>query len=314
MLTLESLLEMGRPGGMASILAPHDAHIHVTDTLDASGAFVITHYVMSTLQEKAHNVVWINCRAEGTAHWNSIMRKAVRFFFSSSWLIQGFSLQQFTASGKLQYLEADKFLNDDEPLLSLLDAVRNAISVAQSASDTLNPEPSYLARTLVVFDSLSILQWALPGSIDSVHIALVRLLRSLRALCFETHAALLTLQHADACSVVSPQNPLDDGDENLLRYLLRTADLWIAVNELPSGRAADCDGELTIHGLVRCTAAATAPNSMPDDPFPLQAFRLKRPSQTCLFRIMPDGSGTKNAYGIRSSIKIWPRGGGQGLA
>lgn len=224
------------------------------------------------------------------------------------------ALSQYSASGELQTVDAERYLGADDPLLALLDAIRMSISVAQSASSTNEPTPAYLARTLVVIDSLSFLQWSLPGSIPSIHSSLIYFLRSLRALCSEEHAALLTLQHSDACSAVNPQGTVDEGDEKLFRYLLRTADIWIAVNELPSGRAADCDGELTVHGLVRCAAAATAPPPEPDEPIPLQAFRLDRPAQTCLFRILADGTGTKNAYGVRSSVKIWSRGSGQGLA
>lgn len=133
------------------------------------------------------------------------------------------------------------------------------------------------------------------------------------SLLIQEHAALLTLQHADACSAVSANGSLDAGDEKLFRLLLRSADLWVAVNELASGRAADCDGELTVHALGRTAAAALAPASR-DELIPLDAFRLDRPSQACLFRIVPDGTGPKNAYGVRSSVKIWSRGSGQGLA
>lgn len=132
-------------------------------------------------------------------------------------------------------------------------------------------------------------------------------------LLIQEHAALLTLQHADACSAVSANGSLDAGDEKLFRLLLRSADLWVAVNELASGRAADCDGELTVHALGRTAAAALAPAAR-DELIPLEAFRLDRPSQACLFRIVPDGTGPKNAYGVRSSVKIWSRGSGQGLA
>ena len=116
-------------------------------------------------------------------------------------------------------------------------------------------------------------------------------------LLIQEHAALLTLQHADACSAVSANGSLDAGDEKLFRLLLRSADLWVAVNELASGRAADCDGELTVHALGRTAAAALAPASR-DELIPLEAFRLDRPSQACLFRIVPDGTGPKNAYGL----------------
>ena len=78
MILLESLLALGASGDTASLLPPRDAHIHISDTLDASGAFVLTHYVLTALQQPAHSVVWVSCHADGFAHWNSIARKAVR--------------------------------------------------------------------------------------------------------------------------------------------------------------------------------------------------------------------------------------------
>lgn len=77
MLSIESLLALGPEGDAVSMLPPCDAHIHVTDTLDASGVFVLLHYGLIALQASAHNVVWVSCRADGVAHWNSITRKAV---------------------------------------------------------------------------------------------------------------------------------------------------------------------------------------------------------------------------------------------
>lgn len=78
MLSIESLLALGVGGDAVSMLPPCDTHIHVTDTLDASGAFVLLHYGLVALHASAHNVVWVSCRADGVAHWNSVTRKAVR--------------------------------------------------------------------------------------------------------------------------------------------------------------------------------------------------------------------------------------------
>lgn len=223
-------------------------------------------------------------------------------------------LTQYLASGELQTVDAEQYLGAEEPLSVLFDAIHGAIRVAQTPNKTEEPSPPYLARTLVIVDDLSMLQWNLPGSVESVQSALTRFLLSLRELCIQQQAALLTLQHADACSAVNTHGTLDEGDELLFRYILRTADIWVAMNELPSGRAADCDGELTVRGLSRCAAATTACAPKADEELPLQAFRLDQPSETCLFRIVPDGTGPKNANGVRSSVKIWSRGSGQGLA
>ena len=68
-------------------------------------------------------------------------------------------LSQHTASGQLQYIDADAHLENSEALSSLLDDIRMGIAVAQSTTNAHEPSPAHLARTLVVVDSLSFLQW-----------------------------------------------------------------------------------------------------------------------------------------------------------
>ncbi|WFC99571.1 hypothetical protein MYAM1_002316 [Malassezia yamatoensis] len=301
MLSLESLVAMGPNGSSSSLIPPEDAHIHVTDTLDASGAFVLMQYVLAALQDKARSVIWVSNRADGLAHWNSISRKV------------GMPFNQFVASGRVRMIDTEDSQDTTNPFESLLNKIKDALPATQQNATKPDDKSDLFAQTLIVMDSLSVLQWSAPGSVDEVHRQLVYFLRSLRQLCLNAHAALITLQHADACSIIHTQGTLDEADERLFRYILRTADVWIAINELASGRAADCDGEITVHGLVRCAAAACTPISASEKESRLSAFRLGLPSQTCLFRILPDGTGAKNAQGIRSSVRIWSRGTGQGL-
>lgn len=204
------------------------------------------------------------------------------------------------SSPQFVYLDASDTL--DARALHALHTNLDEVLHASDASET---------QALVVIDSLSMLQWCLPGPADAVHWDLVQWLRAVRKLCASRAAALVTLLHADACAVTGA--PWDQGDERLFRYLLRTADVWVAVRELPSGRAADCDGELSVHALARPAAAA----AMGDQGSPhLRAFLLHRylPAKTqFLYRVLPDGTGPKLENGMRALVRVWARGNNPGL-
>lgn len=85
MIPLDALLAFRGPTvGQLPNVPPADAHVLVTDTLDASGSFVLMHYLQSTLQTgvqsetpSASSVLWLGCHADGLVHWDSIARKAV---------------------------------------------------------------------------------------------------------------------------------------------------------------------------------------------------------------------------------------------
>lgn len=76
-----------------------------------------------------------------------------------------------------------------------------------------------------------------------------------------------------------------------------------------SGDVLTC--QICVHPLTRPALAATASGDSA-----LAAFQLDRylsAANTCLYRIVPDGSGAKNANGTRSFVRIWTRGSSQGL-
>jgi hypothetical protein len=164
-----------------------------------------------------------------------------------------------------------------------------------TVNDALRPsDASGTAGALVIIDDLSALSWCFSNVIPWV--------TSLRAICAKKHAALVSLFHADATSAVTQGMALDATDEDLFRSLLYTADLWVSVKQLASGRAADCDGEIAVHQLARSVAAEHTPG--------LENFRLTRAygaANPCLYRVAP---GT---LGSRHSVRIWARGTGQGL-
>ena len=168
---------------------------------------------------------------------------------------------------------------------ALLDAVNDALRPSDAAGT---------AAALVIIDDLSALAWCFSNVIPWV--------TSLRSICAEKHAALVSLFHADATSAVTQGMALDATDDELLRSMLHTADIWVSVKQLARGRAADCDGEIAVHQLARPVAAEHTPA--------LENFRLARSygaANPCLYRVAP---GT---LGSRPSVRIWARGTGQGL-
>jgi len=148
-------------------------------------------------------------------------------------------MAQYTQN--IQFIDAAALFDQPAVLPILLDTVQKAIALAERKQTA---HALWKSRTIVIIDNLSILQWTIPGDATSVVRHLIQWLRALRQLCTATRSALVTLMHTDACAIVSSRGSLDVGDELLFRNIVRSADLWIAVNELPSGRAADCDGEV----------------------------------------------------------------------
>lgn len=135
--------------------------------------------------------------------------------------------------------------------------------------------------------------------------------------------------HADATSC-SKTGASDPTDESLLASLLQKADVWVEIKELSSGRARDCDGEITIHPLVRPSLARTLPASNQTHASqqgqargvpPLQAFAVETPcpsrSKAVLYRIAPDGQSAALGGGSVGSntgrVQVWARGTGRGF-
>lgn len=132
--------------------------------------------------------------------------------------------------------------------------------------------------------------------------------------------------HADAtsCSKTGASDPVD---ESLLTSLLEKADVWVEVKELASGRARDCDGQITVHPLIRPSLARALPTSTRDqqstlrDIPPLQAFAIETPcpnrSKAVLYRIAPDGQsaalGGASVGSNTGRVQVWARGTGRGF-
>lgn len=197
------------------------------------------------------------------------------------------------------YIDATSFLDDS--LVPLHEIIQQALPPPASHPDTQ-------AGALVIIDSLSMLQWCLSGTPEHIYHTFVNWLRLLRQTCESLDAALLTLMQADACAAVSHRGTLDQIDERLFRYLLRTADVWVSVSELPSGRAAACDGECGMYALVRPMMARTSRPSDPIYPFLMERY-IPAPTKF-LYRILPDGTGPKQDDGTRAIVRVWSRGSG----
>lgn len=140
---------------------------------------------------------------------------------------------------------------------------------------------------------------------------------------FQNNSCLVTLQHADATSV-GKSGSSDQLDDTLYRSLLRTADVWVEVKELSSGRARDCDGEIIVHPLVRPSLALSSTTdgqseSGSEPSTPLAAFAIETPcpsrDKAMLYRIASDAQ-TASATGIGAStgrVQVWARGTGRGF-
>lgn len=153
---------------------------------------------------------------------------------------KGISLAKYADSNRFRYMDLASRIVAGETPADVLKHVRTYLSDLQHGECG---GQAATARTVVLVDDLSVLQWCLPGDVDASSRAACRWVSALRHVCADATAALVTLVHADTASVSSAAGALDAGDESLFRHLLRTADIWVAVNELSSGRAADCDGE-----------------------------------------------------------------------
>lgn len=271
------MLAFAHDGG--SMIPPRDAHIHVSDTLDAHGVFILMQYAMQAVQDERY-VIWVDAHADGFMHFKYLARKA------------GLNLNQ-----RFVHIEAARHIGE-QTLASIYEDIQAALQSGPSYSGSK-------ANSLIIIDSVSVLQWCLMGAEQHVQFEMVAWIRALRAMCEHYSSALITRTHADACAI-NAGCTLDQGDERLFRYILRTADVWVSVNELHSGRAAACDGELGVHALVRPNAARSA---MPSDALtPFLMNKYMPANIKFLYRILPDGTGPKQEDGTRAIVRVWPRG------
>ncbi|EPQ32026.1 uncharacterized protein PFL1_00224 [Pseudozyma flocculosa PF-1] len=300
------------------------------------------------------HIVWLGCDASGLGHWKNLVRRS------------GVQLDAEISKGRFRHIDAASALladhTEDAPsrpgpsapppkgLKTLYDSIaaqlrqirlqRQQESQAQDrvGDDAGDAQLAWQAETLIVIDDLSALAWSLE-TVDSlgrpVDVALhvAKWIRALRALAAKHKACLLTLQHADATSVAktsSSSNTASDAiDESIFRSLCKTADVWIEVKELGSGRARDCDGEITVHPLVRSSLAPDWTHQSNEDLSegfedgtpPLAAFAIETPcpsrAKAMLYRIAHDGqTATSGASGTGTStgrVQLWARGTGRGF-
>ncbi|SNX81477.1 uncharacterized protein MEPE_00182 [Melanopsichium pennsylvanicum] len=343
-------------------IPPSSSHILVTDTTDSPALFVLTHFLRASHEInkkhraaaavrpkgklKAHTkVIWLGCNSDGFVHLKNVARKS------------GVHLDEELRDEAFCYIDLnEQVLNasapdeiaDDLIALRLQDApsgtaqqalIRFLAKVSEQLSNTSSAiqgaiEFDWTSSKIVIVDDLTALAWTL-DSVDSfgqpIDVArqLDNWLVALTSLAAKNQASVVTLMHADATSS-SKNGASDPTDESLFNSLLHKADVWIEVKELGSGRARDCDGEITVHPLVRPSlaralspASKTSPQRQPlsHDTPPLQAFAIETPcpkrSKAVLYRIAPDGqSAALGGASIGSNtgrVQIWARGTGRGF-
>ncbi|CDR98616.1 uncharacterized protein SPSC_02399 [Sporisorium scitamineum] len=344
-------------------IPPRSSHILVTDTIDSPALFVLTHFLRAShainkLRRSASSstrpdtrgkatahtkVIWLGCGSDGSVHLKNVARKSA------------VHLDQEMRDGSFSFIDANAevldLLNEDDiadavariqvreerseaeqSLLQLYSKVAQQLQGISGSEDLESSNSDWASRALIVVDDLTALAWALDptdsfGQTIDMSQLLTRWLSALISLAAKNQASVITLMHADATSS-SKNGASDPVDESLLRSLLQKADVWIEVKELASGRARDCDGEITVHPLVRPSLARALPAShrpaqvsAPRDIPPLQAFAIDTPcpsrAKAVLYRIAPDGQsaalGGASVGSNTGRVQIWARGTGRGF-
>lgn len=346
-------------------IPPRSSHILVTDTIDSPALFVLTHFLRAfhavnksnrSANTSAHTdakgkgrahtkVIWLGCSSDGRAHLNNVARKSA------------VHLDQETRDGAFSYIDAgaeapaplendnvadavasmhvsDVESTAEQVLHRLYSNVAEQLQDPSSIAHQQSLESDWASKALIVVDDLTALAWALdPHDTFGHPVDAARLLNNwltaLTLLATNNHASVITLMHSDATS--SSKNGASDRiDESLFSTLLQRADVWIEVKELASGRARDCDGEITVHPLVRPSLARSIAASkgskigrdpVPRDVPPLQAFAIETPcpsrAKAVLYRIAPDGQsaalGGASVGSNTGRVQIWARGTGRGF-
>lgn len=344
-------------------IPPRSSHILVTDTIDSPALFVLTHFLRAAHsinkihrsasssartdakgKAKAHTkVIWLGCGSDGSVHLKNVARK------SAVHLDEGMRDGSFAfidANAEvLAALDGDGIADAvarvqvgeerseaERSLLRLYSKVADELQDTSRSEDGDDSSSDWTSTALIVVDDLTSLAWALDPS-DSfgqpidVSRLLTNWLGALTSLAAKSQASIITLMHADATSS-SKSGASDPIDESLLNTLLQKADVWIEVKELASGRARDCDGEITVHPLVRPSLARALPTShrpsqaaASRDAPPLQAFTIDTPcpnrAKAVLYRIAPDGQsaalGGASVGSNTGRVQVWARGTGRGF-
>lgn len=335
-------------------IPPSSAHILVTDTTDSQALFVLIHFARASHSvNRAHRsaadwkgkgrahtkVIWLGCNSDGIVHLKNVARKsgvhldeeekegAFCFIDASEEMIAVSREDEITTSVAAMRIHDDR-PHAEQSLQRLYSKIVDALwDEAEGQGDS-----DWSSRNIIIIDDLTALAWSLdPVNALGQPIDVARQIRnwvtSLTSLAAKTHSSLVTLMHADATSV-SKHGASDPIDESLLSSLLQTADVWVEVKELASGRARDCDGEITVHPLVRPSLARTLP-ALPRSSEqqakrgvpPLQAFAVETPcpsrSKAVLYRIAPDGQsaalGGASVGSNTGRVQVWARGTGRGF-
>lgn len=335
-------------------IPPRSSHILVTDTIDSPALFVLVHFLRaanainkarrptssSTIADRkgkarAHTkVIWLGCNSDGITHLKNIARKSAVHLDEEvrdgafCWIDS--SSEEGSLAGGVAAMDIQ------EPGSAAERALRGLYGrIAEQLRDTApteDLEADWSSRSLVLIDDLTALAWPLDpndsyGQPVDVPRLLTTWLSSVTTLAAKHNASVITLMHSDATSS-SKNGASDPVDECLFNNLLQRADVWVEVKELASGRARDCDGEITVHPLVRPSLARALPAShrastaqQPTATPPLQAFAIETPcpnrAKAMLYRIAPDGQsaalGGASVGSNTGRVQVWARGTGRGF-
>ncbi|GLD92266.1 hypothetical protein PINS_up000799 [Pythium insidiosum] len=196
--------------------APRGQFVVLQDRIDASGAFLVHHFVALFLKA-GHRVCFLNL-ANSIEHYTAVGRK----------LGVNFS----TLRDKKMLHVIDGFRTDVSSLPELLDQFREQLDGASASGVPLS----------IIIDDLNCLQWQADRS------TLVRFLRCCRALTGDMREAnVVLLHHADA--EASPISSTVDGLAALSPQLMDMATVSLRVAPLPSGYCKDVHGTITVQQM-----------------------------------------------------------------
>lgn len=353
-------------GGERTPIPPRSSHVLVSDTTDAPALFVLIHFLRASHavnklhrstaasdrkgKGRAHTkVIWLGCNSDGIVHLSNVARKSgvhldeemrngAFCYIDANGVAIGAAdhgVEQRTAAMSIHQQEEGKS-RVEQALQELYGRVSRELAEADTKDRVGEAKThDWASKSVIMIDDLTALAWVL-DPIDSfgqpvdVSKQLINWVIALASLAARKNASLVTLMHADATSC-SKAGASDPTDESLLAFFLQKADVWIEVKELASGRARDCDGEITVHPLVRPSLARTLPSSNPSfapqqqdqarGVPPLQAFAVETPcpsrAKAVLYRIAPDGQsaalGRGNVGSNTGRVQIWARGTGRGF-
>ncbi|CDZ98269.1 Uncharacterised protein family UPF0405 [Phaffia rhodozyma] len=200
-----------------SPLPPAATTVLLSDTISAPADFVLLHFVATQLKA-TKSVLLVGC-GEGVDHYKAISKKI------------GISLDQPNFKFH-DALSAQSQSSAPSDLRNLFDSIISLVERQQKENSSPSDGPE--SEVMVVLDDLSALLW-MGAELETVG----RFVRALQASSRKLNFNIVYLVHT------IPSSASAVPEDELFRLLHPSADLWIRVQGLQSGRSGDVSGELS---------------------------------------------------------------------